>query len=122
MILLAIFKKRWLDVYAFMAYTLNMVSTVRKSKNLEKQIRKGQLPNHILTNLDAWAESVESDGLEQTRKIPGYHDEPCKGELGKRRWRSIRLAKGWRGYYTLGNDGRIEFVQVERVDKHEYGK
>jgi hypothetical protein len=24
---------------------------------------------------------VEKDGLEQVRKIPGYHDEPLKGEL-----------------------------------------
>jgi proteic killer suppression protein len=99
-----------------------VIYSVRKSKALEKQIRKGQLPDHILTNLNAWAESVEADSLEQTRKIPGYHDEPCRGDLGKMGWRSIRLAKGWRGYYTVKSDGRVEFVQVERVDKHEYGK
>ncbi len=113
---------RSIDAYALLAYIELVVRLVKKSKALEKQIRKGQLPNHILVNLDAWAESVESDGLEQTRKIPGYHDEPCRGELGELSWRSIRLAKGWRGYYTVRTDGNVEFVQVERVDKHQYGK
>jgi hypothetical protein len=33
--------------------------------------------------------------------------------------RSIRLSKGYRAYYRLLS-GKIEFVEVEGVDKHVY--
>jgi proteic killer suppression protein len=52
-------------------------------------------------------------------RIPGYHDEPLKGSLSD--MRSIRLGKGWRAYYRVVRE-QIEFVSVERVDHHEYGK
>lgn len=86
---------------------------------LKKQIRKRQLPSFILVKLQDWIEDVEDRGLEEVRKIPGYHDEPLSGELAG--MRSIRLGKGWRAYYRTGKE-QIEFVSVERIDKHEYGK
>jgi hypothetical protein len=30
--------------------------------------------------LMAWVEAVEEDGLEATRRVPGFHDEPLRGE------------------------------------------
>ena len=33
--------------------------------------------------------------------------------------RSIRLSKGYRAYYKIVKD-RVEFIRVERVDKHVY--
>ena len=91
-----------------------MLHKVCHTKQLEKQIRKGQIPIHILIKLQDWVEDVEERGLERVRKIPGYHDEPCAGQM--KGYRSIRLGKGWRGYYYL-NDRTI---MVQRVDKHEY--
>jgi len=40
-----------------------------------------------------------------------------KGAL--RGLRSIRLSKGYRAYYRVERD-EIEFINVERVDKHVY--
>ena len=96
-----------------------MINVVRTGAELKKQIRKRQLPDFILVKLQDWVEDVEDRGLEEVRKIPGYHDELCRGGLIG--LRSIRLGKGWRAYYRIGKDV-VEFVSVERIDKHEYGK
>jgi proteic killer suppression protein len=62
---------------------------------------------------------VEQDGIEEARRIPGYHDEPLRGELkGKR---SIRLSRQWRAIYSIQNN-TVEFVLVEKVTPHEYKK
>ena len=74
---------------------------------------------HILIKLQDWVEDVEERGLEVVRKTPGYHDEPCLGKMSG--YRSIRLGKGWRAYYSIRVD-TVEFINVEGVDKHEYGK
>jgi proteic killer suppression protein len=62
---------------------------VELSKDAKKAVSKA--PKHIVTKLLAWVDLVETEGLEEARKRPGFHDEPLKGELrGKR---SIRLSK-----------------------------
>ncbi len=76
------------------------------------------MPRHIVENLAAWVEDVETQGLEEIRKIPGYHDEPLHGD--RRGQRSIRLSKAYRAIYVVKNDREIEFVSVEEVSKHEY--
>ena len=96
-----------------------MIMSVRLGSELKRQIRKRQLPSYILVKLQDWVEDVEERGLEEVRKIPGYHDEPLSGGLAGTR--SIRLGKGWRAYYRILKD-QIEFVSIERIDKHEYGK
>ena len=96
-----------------------MIKVVRVGVGLKKQLRKRQLPSFIVVKLQDWVEDVEDRGIEEVRKIPGYHDEPLNGALAGSR--SIRLGKGWRAYYRIEKD-QIEFVLVERVDKHEYGK
>lgn len=83
---------------------------------VDKQLRK--LPEFVVVKLLAWAKSVELKGLREVRKIPGYHDEPLKGDrLGQR---SIRLNKGYRAIYTETHDGSINLVMIEEVNKHEY--
>jgi len=66
----------------------------------------------------AWVGAVQLDGLEQTRKLPGYHDEPLRGEW--RGCRSIRLNRSYRVIYSIQSDGFLEFILVEAVNKHEY--
>lgn len=92
-----------------------MIQTVKLSKQVEKQLKK--VPSFIVDKLLSWVLEVERQGLEEVRKVPGYHDEPLKGKLAG--MRSIRLSRSYRAYYKTVND-RIEFVQVEGVDKHEY--
>jgi toxin HigB-1 len=66
----------------------------------------------------AWVGSVQTAGLEATRRLPGYHDEPLKGQ-----WQgycSIRLSRSYRALYSIGSDGVVEFAHVETVNKHDY--
>lgn len=51
------------------------------------------------------------------RKIPGYHDEPLKGDRSGQR--SIRLSRAYRAIYEIKADA-AQFVSVEEVSKHEY--
>lgn len=92
-----------------------MINTVEISSLAQKQLKK--LPTHIVISFQNWVEDVEERGLEEIRKIPGYHDEPLRGEL--KGLRSIRLSKAYRAYYRIVDDS-IRFVKVERIDKHEY--
>jgi len=62
--------------------------------------------------------AVERDGLELTRRIPGYQDEPLHGD--RQGQRSIRLSRGYRALYVIRVDQTVEFVSVEEVSKHEY--
>lgn len=73
---------------------------------------------HIRDKLYLWKRSVEDIGLEQVRKIPGYHDEPLHGD--RKGQRSIRLSRAYRAIYVLGEDQSIKFVSIEEVNKHEY--
>ena len=93
-----------------------MIRRVDLSRLAKKQLKK--LPRHIVENLTAWVDDVENRGLEEVRKIPGYHDEPLVGDrLGQR---SIRLSRAYRAIYIIKADGEIEFVSVEEVSKHDY--
>jgi toxin HigB-1 len=65
-----------------------------------------------------WVGNVQSLGLEATRRNPGFHDEPLKGEW--QGYRSIRLSLSYRAIYTLRADASVEFALVETVNKHRY--
>jgi proteic killer suppression protein len=81
----------------------------------KKDIKK--VPLHIRTLLFGWIDDVEERGLEEVRKVLGYHDEPLQGKrLGQR---SIRLSRSYRAIYVIKNDG-VEFASVEEVHKHDY--
>jgi len=51
------------------------------------------------------------------RKIPGYHDEPLKGDRAGQR--SIRLSRAYRAIYEIRKDV-AQLVSVEEVSKHDY--
>jgi proteic killer suppression protein len=94
---------------------MKVINTVVLSKNAKKQIER--IPQHVAIKFLAWVSRVEKVGLEDVRKIPGFHDEPLKGKLAG--LRSIRLSRGYRAYYRVVKE-KVEFVYVEGVDKHEY--
>ena len=75
------------------------------------------MPTHIVLSFQNWVEDVEERGLEEVRKVLGYHDEPLRGML--KGLRSIRLSREYRAYYRIV-DGQVSFINVERIDKHEY--
>ena len=71
----------------------------------------------MLVKLHLWITLVGEHGLEDVRKIRGFHDEPLSGSrVGQR---SIRLNKSFRAFYRIEN-GAVEFVDVFDVNKHEY--
>ncbi|MDL1871592.1 hypothetical protein FBR05_05260 [Deltaproteobacteria bacterium PRO3] len=86
------------------------------TKGAEKDLSR--VPRHIAVKLAAWIESVQIDGIAETRKIPGFHDEPLQGK----RWgqRSIRLSRSYRAIYETKFDGQIECIQIQEVGKHDY--
>jgi len=83
-------------------------------KRVQKQLKR--LPAHIVTNLKTWMATVEEDGIIETRKLSGYHDEPLEGK--RKGQRSFRLSKAYRAFYIEHNDNII--IEVIEVNKHDY--
>jgi proteic killer suppression protein len=52
------------------------------------------------------------------REIKSFHDEPLKGKRSGQR--SIRLNKDYRAIYVINQDGGVEILEVQEVNKHEY--
>ena len=93
-----------------------MIRMIVISERARKQLAR--VPRRIAEKLLGWVDLVVEDGLEEARRVPGYHDEPLRGDrLGQR---SIRLNIHYRAIYEIRNNGTIEFVSVEEVNKHEY--
>lgn len=97
-------------------YIDKVIRRVVLSRAVEKRLRK--VPRHIAVKLLAWVEAVEEEGLEEVRKIPGYHDEPLRGKRSGER--SIRLSRKWRAVYVIVGEDQIEFVRVQEVHAHDY--
>lgn len=91
-----------------------MINTVDITK-VEKDLRK--LPCHILENFRSWVRIIKLEGLEASRLVKGYHDEPLKGKrVGQR---SIRLSRSYRAIYSLRGN-KVQVVFVEEANKHVY--
>lgn len=92
------------------------IFTVVVSKKAKDNLRS--VPAHIAMKVSIWIDSVAHDGLLAIRKIPGFHDEPLKGD--RKGQRSIRLSKAYRAIYVIGNNGNIEIVEIIEAHKHDY--
>ncbi len=93
-----------------------MIISVVLSKKAEKDILK--IPHYIQKKLRLWVNDVENLGLHEVQKIPGYHDEPLKGD--RKGQRSIRLNNAYRAIYIIKENGKVEFAYIEEVNKHDY--
>jgi proteic killer suppression protein len=82
---------------------------------VEKDLSK--IPWYIREKVNEWVDAVEFEGLEETRKIPGRHDEPLKGKLTG--LRSVRLNQAYRLIYKLEKGSIIHVIVIE-VNKHDY--
>lgn len=91
------------------------VRRVFLSDRASKDVR--EVPRHIQQKLLTWIDAVETRGLAQVRKVPGFHDEALRGaRMGQR---SIRLSLSYRAIYEVVADA-AEFVRIEEVNKHRY--
>lgn len=95
---------------------MNDIFNVKLSRNAHKDLKR--VPNHIAVKLYAWIEDVGQHGLNETKKIPGYHDELLKGQ--REGQRSIRLNRSYRAIYIIEKSKTIRFIEVIEVNKHEY--
>lgn len=77
-----------------------------------------KIPDHIEDKLLVWIDKVEFSGIQEVRKIRGYHDEPLKGK--REGQRSIRLNKAYRAIYIEDHSKKINIISVIEVNKHEY--
>jgi len=93
-----------------------MIHKVELTREAQRNLRKAPAP--IVGKFRAWVDDVEHSGLEETRKRPGYHDEPLRGERAGQR--SIRLNRAWRAIYEITSSGEVAIVQVQEVNKHDY--
>lgn len=93
-----------------------MITEVQITKNALKDLRG--TPLHLQEKFRAWLVAVNKVGLEETRKRPGWHDEPLLGD--RKGQRSIRLNKQWRAIYLIKSKEIIEFVAITEVTPHAY--
>ncbi len=93
-----------------------MISIVSITKQALKDLKR--TPLHIQEKFRAWLVAVNKTGLIETRKRPGWHDEPLHGD--RKGQRSIRLNKQWRAIYVVKDDDEIEFVEIIEVTPHDY--
>ena len=93
-----------------------MIKIVRISRRAERDLAR--VPTFIADKLLAWTKRVEKVGIEQVRRISGYHDEPLHGQ--RHGQRSIRLSRAYRAIYVILHDGSLSFLSVEEVNRHEY--
>lgn len=112
----ATWRLKGLAWFTFRVYNAGMIRRVELSRLAQRQLRR--VPAHIARKLLGWVESVEHDGLEEVRKIPGFHDEPLQGD--RQGQRSIRLSLAYRAIYEIRKDDLAELVSVEEVSKHDY--
>ena len=105
-----------LSLYTQRVYDAAVIRSVRLSRGAEKDLER--VPGRVALKLVAWMEAVEYEGLEEVRRIPGFHDEPLQGTWHGHR--SIRLNRAYRAIYRITSDDGLELVYVEKVTKHEY--
>ncbi len=94
-----------------------MVNAVEITRSAKKDLRG--CPTHVRVKFAAWVVSVESIGLEETRRFggKGLHDEALAGDRAGQR--SVRLSRGYRAFYVIKAD-ELQLVSVIEVNKHEY--
>lgn len=93
---------------------MSLCTKISRSRTFEKQLEK--VPDFIRNKVIFWVFLVESKGLAEVMKSPGYHDEPLMGL--RRGQRSVRINKAYRLIYRVIED-RIH-IELLEVNKHDY--
>ena len=92
------------------------ICCIELTKHAEKDLTK--VPGFIKDKLLLWIDAVERLGIHQVRKIPGFHDEPLKGD--RKGQRSIRLNKAYRAIYIEDQHKRVHIISIIEVNKHDH--
>jgi plasmid maintenance system killer protein len=82
---------------------------------VEKDLLK--TPKALVVKFQKWIDDIEKYGLDEVRKVRGWHDHSLKGDRAGER--AIYLNKQWRAVYVI--DGtRVKIVRVIEVHPHAY--
>lgn len=82
---------------------------------VEKDLIK--TPKALVVKFQKWVDDIEKYGLEEVRRVRGWHDHSLKGDRAGQR--AIYLNKKWRALYVI--EGReVKIVKVIEVHPHEY--
>lgn len=87
---------------------------ITRTKSFEKQLDK--VPDFIQKKVLFWIFLVESGGIWEVMKSPGFHDEPLRGD--RKSQRSVRINKAYRLIYQIIQD-RVH-IELLEVHKHDY--
>jgi plasmid maintenance system killer protein len=90
---------------------INQVDIRRAERDLMRT------PKALVVKFQQWVSDVERYGLEEVRKVRGWHDHTLKG--GRAGQRAIYLNRQWRAIYVVV-EGEIKIVKVIEVHPHEY--
>jgi len=82
---------------------------------VEKDLMK--TPNALVIKFQKWVDDIEKYGLEEVRKVRGWHDHTLTGDRAGQR--AIYLNKSWRAVYVI-EGGEVKIVKVIEVHPHEY--
>lgn len=93
---------------------MNVRTRISRSRGFEKQLDR--VPDFIRKKVLFWIFLVESNGLAEVMKSPGFHDEPLKGE--RKGQRSVRMNNAYRLIYRAVQD-RVH-IELLEVHKHDY--
>lgn len=93
---------------------MQIKTKITRNKSFDKQLEK--VPDFIRKKVMFWVFLVETNGIAETSRSPGLHDEPLKGD--RKGQRSVRLNKAYRLIYRMIAD-RIH-IELLEVNKHEY--
>ena len=80
----------------------------------EKQLAK--VPYFIRDKLYQWVERVEEFGINEIRRIKGFHDEALQGKW--KGYRSSRLSLQWRVIYKV-EQNQLQVFVID-INPHEY--
>lgn len=92
-----------------------MLCYIEFSHRVQKDLDK--VPDYIRSKFYVWLKTIDEIGLERTRIISGFHDEPLKGKRSGQR--SVRLNRAYRAIYVLKNS-KIKIIHILEVTKHDY--
>lgn len=90
------------------------MTIVRRTRGFDRDLIRTS--SYLRDKAIFWIELVESLGLREVRKRPGFHDEPLKGH--RKGQRSVRLNQAYRLIYREIRS-EVEVLLIE-VTKHEY--
>lgn len=90
------------------------MTRIKTTRFFDRQLDRVSEP--IRAKVRLWVRLVETLGISQVRRRPGFHDEPLKGTRSGQR--SVRMNRSYRLIY-VETAGHLELLLLE-ISKHDY--